>query len=79
MDNRFTQGNKYVVIMGGDRKQDNLNGEYWLISVIGGNAMMSTERVTSTKKSKIISVPVTALYSHDELQRLMNPWWEPGY
>lgn len=73
MLNRFIPGNKYVVIMGGDRSQDGLNGEYTLTQIDGATAIVTNSR------GRVEKVYLENLYSHDELSRIMNEWWEPGY
>jgi len=70
---KFKIGNKYVVIMGGDRTMDGLNGEYTLTGLDGSRA-----EVTNSRGQKE-TVDFTNMYTHDELARTMNEWWEPGY
>lgn len=70
---RFKEGNKYIVIMGGDRTMDGLNGEYKLTGIEGVRAVVTNSR------GRVEKVPFENLYTHDELNRIMNEWWEPGY
>ena len=70
---RFTVGGKCVVIMGGDRTMDGLNGEYTLSAIDGTMAEVRNSR------GRVEKVHFENLYTHDELNRIMNEWYEPGY
>lgn len=57
----------------GDRKLDAYNGEV-ILKEFFDNGIAWVQRMNDS-----YAVPTDSLYTHNELNRLMNPYWEPGY